>query len=508
MFICGTILKTTKRFLSLSVDYKYFITHFDENPVAIKIMEKTSQLFEVLRSMNKEEFREFGKFVNSPFFNSRSEVSRLYETIRKYHPSINSNDLTAEKLFKKVYPGKKYNDSTMRKLFSLTVNLAVNFFAVSGFRSSEIEYNLKMLDKLREKNLGNLFEKYTKTIEKQFSSTPQTFALYESRFNFTTLKNGYYLHTNENEMINGFQSEIDNFMDYFLSVILLLYIRLSEWAKARNVKFDLRFYDEVLAHIEKFDYSGNALISLYYSMLMLLNTGEEKYFFELQERRKRFEKLISAMDNYNIAVTMMQYCYKKVQQGDTGFRRQQFEVVNVILEENMIPSGNIEPYFFINSVRNASIIGEFSWCGKFIDTYSPRLNKDKLKETLSYSLALTELYRGNYDKALAQIAAINIERSTLKTEFKNMQLVIFYELGYGDELISLIDSYKHFLGRDKDSAEKVKTASMDFIRLVSKTLKYKLDGDAESAALLKQEVKRSGYFNFKEWVLEKLDEIK
>ena len=470
-------------------------------------MEKTSQLFEVLRSMNKEEFREFGKFVNSPFFNSRSEVSRLYETIRKYHPSINSNDLTTEKLFKKVYPGKKYNDATMRKLFSLMLNLAVNFFAVSGSRSGEIDYNLKMLDKLREKNLGGLFEKYSKVIEGQFSNLPQTFSLYEAKFHFTTLKNGYYLHTNEGEMVKGFQNEIDSFMQYFLSVMLLLYIRLSEWSRARNVKFDLKFYDEVLSHIENSDYSADPLISLYHSMLMLLNTGEEKYFFELQERRKRYEKSISAMDNYNIAVTMMQYCYKKVQQGNQVFRRQQFDVVNVILERDMLPPGNIEPYFFINSIRNASILGEFAWCENFIDNYSSRLNKDKQKETLSFSLALTELYRGNYSKALGHIATINIERSTLKAEFKNIQLMIYYELGYSDELLSLIDTYKHFLSRDKDAAEVTKAASNDLIRLVSKTLKFKSENDGESAEILKAEIQNGHYFYFKEWIIAKLDEI-
>lgn len=470
-------------------------------------MEKTPQLFEVLRSMGKEEFREFGKFVNSPFFNSRSEAIRLYEAMKKLHPKMSSKDLVPEKLFKKVYPGKQYNDATMRKLFSLMLNLAVNFFAVSGCRSDEFDYNLKMLDKLREKNLGGLFEKYSNVIEGQFRSTPQTFSLYESKFHFTTLKNGYYLHTNEGEMVKGFQNEIDSFMQYFLSVMLLLYTRLSEWSRARNVKFDLKFYDEVLSHIESSDYSDDPLISLYHSMLMLLNTGDKKYFFELQESRKRFEKSISAMDDYNIAVTMMQYCYKKVHQGDQGFRRQQFDVVNVILERDMIPPGNIEPYFFINSIRNASILGEFAWCDCFIDRYSSRLNKDKQKEALSYSLALTELYRGNYSKALGHTSTINIERSTLKNEFKNIQLVIYYELGYSDELISLIDSYKHFLSRDKDAAQATVAASNDFIRIVSKALKFKSEYDVESAEILKAEIMKGQYFNFKEWIIAKLDEI-
>jgi len=470
-------------------------------------MINTSQLFEALRSMNKKEFREFGKYIHSPYFNNRSEVIRFYEILRKFHPELDSRELSSDKLFRKVYPGKKFNEATMRKLVSLTLKQAVGFLAISGFQSNKTEYNVKMLDKLREKNLNSLFEKQVKTIEDLLLKTEHTFGYYESKFNFTTLKNGYYLHTDETQMVKGFQKEIDDFMEYFLSVILFLYIRLSEWSRARNTSFDLKFYDEVLLHIKQYDYNNVPLINLYYNMLMLLNSEEDKHFYDLQKGRERFEKNLSPIDDYNIAVTMMQYCYKKVQKGDTGFRRQQFEVVNIILEKNMIPSGNIEPYFFINSIRNASIIQEFKWCENFIERYKERLNRDRLNETVSYSNALLEFYKKNYENALKHISAFNTERSTLKSEFRSIQLVIYYELNYTDELLSLIDSYRHFLNRDKDNTQKNKEQSSEFIRIVSKLLKLKIDNDTESAEMLKKEIVNNAYFNFKEWFITKLDDI-
>jgi len=45
---------------------------------------ENSQLTEALQTLSKEEFREFGKFLRSPFFNNRSEVIRLYEFLKLY----------------------------------------------------------------------------------------------------------------------------------------------------------------------------------------------------------------------------------------------------------------------------------------------------------------------------------------------------------------------------------------------------------------------------------------
>ncbi len=466
-----------------------------------------SQLLEALRSLDKNEFREFGKFVNSPFFNNRSEVLRFFGVLKEFYPEFKSKRITEELIFKKVYPLKKFSPVLLRKLSSLLTNLLFDFFAISRFQSGKIEYNVKLIDSLRERKLNKLFEKRVKSLEELINDSPHTFGLYENRFTFTTIKNGYFLHTDENQMIKGFQKEMDDFMEYFLSVILLLYIRLSEWSKARNISFDLKFYDEVLMHLKKYDYNHIPLVSLYYNMLMLLKTEEEKYYYELQNGRIKFEKLITPMDDYNIAVALMQYCYKKVQKGDTEFRRQQFEVVNLILEKNMIPPGNIEPYFFINSIRNAAIIEEFDWCSDFIEKYKSRLNKDRLKETLYFSNALIAFYKSKYEDALKYISSFNTERSTLKTEFRNIQLVIYYELNYTDELLSLIDSYRHFLNRDKDIAEKTKELSLEFIRIVSKLIRYSHDEDVESAVLLKNEVLKYPYFNFKEWFLSKLQII-
>ena len=77
---------------------------------------KNLQLFEALKSLNKNEFREFGKFINSPYLNNRSEITRFYETIKKYYPDFTTEKIDEGKIFEKIYPGKKFSNVLMRKI--------------------------------------------------------------------------------------------------------------------------------------------------------------------------------------------------------------------------------------------------------------------------------------------------------------------------------------------------------------------------------------------------------
>ncbi|MEO8209396.1 MAG: hypothetical protein ABI840_02460, partial [bacterium] len=99
---------------------------------------KNLKFTELLRALDKSEFREFGKFIISPYHNNRSEVVRFFDALKNFYPKFNSIYFTEAEIFKKVYPGKKYSDVMMRKLFSLTTNLLMDFFAVTSFKESTL----------------------------------------------------------------------------------------------------------------------------------------------------------------------------------------------------------------------------------------------------------------------------------------------------------------------------------------------------------------------------------
>ncbi len=468
---------------------------------------KNSQLTEILRSFDKTEFREFEKFVKSPYFNNRSEIIRYLYSIKKFHPKFDSGSLKEENIFKHVYPGKKYNPVLMRKLNSLTMNLIMDFIAVKGFRENKFEYNIKLFDKLRERKLPELFEKKSNKFNEILANSKHDIYYYEYKLKHTSILNGHLLNTNEKSMVSKLQNELDELIEYFLVAALLQYIRLGEWSRIINKKFDQKFLDEVLNYFSSRKKGEITLSYLYYNMLMLMNTEEEKYYNELINSRNKFESRLSKMDDYNISIVSMQYCHKRVMKGDEEFRKEQFEITKQVLDKDLIPAGFIEPYFFTNTVRNASGLNEFEWSESFIERYKNMLNPDISREIIDYSFAMIESGRGNFELSLNHLSKINIERSNMKIEIKNLLIIIYYELKYLEELVSLIDTYKHFLQREKSITEKIRKLNSLFLKFVSDLVKIYHNGKYDDAKILKKEIDKASYFNLKDWLSKKADEL-
>lgn len=468
---------------------------------------KNTQLATALKTLTKSEFRQFGNFIKSPYFNNRSEVMRFYEALKIFYPGFNMTEKDIAFIFQKVYPGKKVNGVLMRKLFSLTTNLLMEFITVNNFRENKFEFGIKMIDMLREKKLSRMFEKKSRQINSLLQNSIHNLSYYESKLKYTSLLNGYLLNTNEKSMVSKMQNELDDLMEYFLTVLFVQYIRLGEWSRNLNVKFDLKFQDEVLKYYSSNKSGEVTLAALYYNMLMLLNTEDEKYYFELMKGRNKFESKLSDLDDYNIAIVSMQYCYKKVIKGSSQYRHHQFEITKNMLKKHLIPSGYIEPYFFTNAIRNATNIQEFKWAENFIIEYKERLNPDIAEEIIDYSHAMTEFGKGNYENSLERLSKINIERSNMKLDIKNLQIVNYYELDYKIELESLIDTYKHFLHRDKSINQHFKNTSLQFLNFVSELIKVNTSGKNTSAYILKKEIANAPFFNFKEWLIKKAEEL-
>ena len=470
---------------------------------------KNLQLFDSLKTLNKNEFREFEKFVNSPYFNNRSEVTRFFAAVKKHYPDFRPESINEEKIFSKVYPGKKFSNVLMRKLVSLTSNLMFEFTAIKGFRDDKLGFGVKLLYTLYDMNLSAMFEKQAKKMKTVFKTTLINADYYDYKFKYTSKVNGYFSEIDAVSTIPKFQNELDDFVEYFIITSLIIYHRLIAYSSLYNVSYDMKFYDEVMGFVKTGGYKDNLLITMYYYMIMLFDSENEEYFFKMKDFWKKNKSALVYIFQNNIYVGLLNFSINRIKAGDFKYRKLLFEITNEVLKEDIIlkGTGRIQSAMFSAIIRNAASLKEFEWIDNFIKKYTQHLASELTNESLIYAYAVIEFEKGNFKRSLKNISSINIEKLILKINAKNLTIMNYYELKYFDELESFIDAYKHFLKREKSVTDYYHTNINLLIKYVIQLIKLSSNKDLNSATLLKKQLENIPYFILKEWILEKTNEL-
>ena len=117
-----------------------------------------SALLEVCRSLSSTETRELKKFIRSPFFNQREDVTRLFDHIQSALKAGKEKALEKEAAFKYVFGNTTYQDAQMRYAMSFLLQLIRQYLTYKESVSDPVQEKTLMVRALRNRRLDELFE--------------------------------------------------------------------------------------------------------------------------------------------------------------------------------------------------------------------------------------------------------------------------------------------------------------------------------------------------------------
>lgn len=126
---------------------------------------------------------------------------------------------------------------------------------------------------------------------------------------------------------------------------------------------------------------------------------------------------------------------------------------------------------------------------------------------LNYSLSLLNFEKKNFEESLNNLARLKYDSFVFKYDVKVLSLMIYYELEYLEEALSVIDSFKHFINKTKSVSGYAKEIHLNFLKYYYEIIKLKsLDNDKEKGkekSKLKEIIGKQKIRN-KYWLLEKI----
>lgn len=473
-------------------------------------MQKT-KLAELLKTFSKSEFKEFEKFILSPYFNNGRDLLPFYNTLKSFYPNFDGPNFTKLKVFKILYPKIKFerkkSENILRVLSSEMFQLGREFLKQEEFKSQTNTSFLIELKSLRKRNLNEFYSKLHSKVMKECDlvNMPESDFFLEfhqihkdscklleinnsrdiqdmiSLFNYFLLESGKFIFGKNGEQKNNNDSINNNFIfNFFKSFDPDKFLALISKSNLSEKDKDLiKYFTNYIA----------------YSMDQINAERLENFENSFYKVRKflgkdiKFNSYASINSYYTVNIDMQKLnaMFRNLMKDD-------------LFDEN--PDNRMHYLAFRGIFRNFMEVGEKGEALNFLENYRRYLNPEISQQMYDLCIAELEVVNENYKKALDHISGIEISTFFLKYDLRNLLLKIYFYLNHYEEARYLIQSYRKFLTGNAKVPDEVEKRLLIFLNYYEKLFSLKLAGDKKEIKIFQKEFEdvQQNSMWFKKWV--------
>jgi len=482
-----------------------------------------SALIMVISTFNKSEIRDFTRFVNSPFFNGRKETALFWGVVKKFYPDFSGKNFTAEFIFQKVYPERLFDIAEIRRLSSYTLKLAEKYLSYRGLKNDPFYFDLSLSIQYAELGLLSRSQKQLEATDSKYSAKKGDYEFYFwKRYLIERHKNSLYSYKGNDHLASeSIITRTDMFSYHTAAVMCKSMISLFINEKNFNTDytnsdfyhmvriFDLDKYINSLA--EKNSEYYPELAAEYYQAMALVEPGNENYYRKFKEVLDGNMNMFTHLEKINFYSIFEAVCTLKIENGEEGFAGDLFDAYRRMLAEGLYSyhaGGEFILRIFRNIVHMAVLLKQYDWLETFIGVYTQKLPVDSQRNMQNLADALLFFEKAQFGESLDKLNRIDYQLFHYKIDIKNLQLKLYYELEYYEELISAVDSYRHFILNNKYISQRYRMLCSGFVNFLIKLNKLRTDEySSENCRFIKNEIEASKGYLFKQWLLEKADAL-
>lgn len=483
-----------------------------------------SRVIEILKTFSSAELKSFRLYVNSPVHNTNKNVRKILEIIKRHHPLFDSQVLVKENLFRKLYPQKTYNDIVMRVLISDMLRLCEEFLSYREYKKDYISEKKYLLQELMQRKLNTLLNSHIREAECYLERNGNINLLYFLNKSYIEqAKVDSFITADRQEKSTQSVVRQGEFLtDFFIVNGLNLIHEQIEHKEVLNKKEKLSVLEIFFAcfDIEGFigklrenQYDYLHIIEIYYLIYRFNNDFQDDItYFKLKKLIKENLYRFDNKEKYNLMLALESCAISRIGQENKDPQKELREVYEMMLKKKIFLSSGrkiMQVNLFRNIFLNALIVKKYKEAEKFTGEYSKYLLPDQRTDMMNYAAALLSYERRNFIDALTHIAKVNYSFFVFKYDAKVLMLKIYYELKDFEPALTMIDSFSHFLTKNRIVTDAYKKQFMGFLKYLRYLIKLNLrEGRTGECIRLEQAAKKEGYVINKKWILDKIDELK
>lgn len=466
-----------------------------------------SQLISILRTFNKKEWRDLGKWLQSPAHNQREDVILLHDYLSS-NDRINSPDkLKKEGVYPHIFPKEVYNDAKIRQTIHFFTKALDEFLIFSEIQQDEIYSKTILTRVFRKRKIHKAFERTISSVRRlQEKSTFQ---------NSHYLKNEYLINQEQYQytVVNKSRTKPMNLQEVSDSLDITYFadkLRQSCHMLAHQtvykMDYDVSIIDDILNHVENKGFIDIPAIAIYYyGYKAITNKENESYFYSLKEQIYNHGSFFSDFELQEIYLMAINYCINKSNSGNKIFTEELFELFDKGFKSNILIGNNtISAYTFKNAIGTGLKLRKYEWLEALIENYQQYLDEQH-KSVIHYTKARLHFEKGEYDQAMELFIQFEYNDILLNLSAKTMLLKMYFEQDEFDALESLLESMRNYLVRKKVMGYH-KSIYKNIISFTKKLLKVNPYNEAQIKKL-KDEIEATSPLAEKDWLLRQIEKL-
>ncbi len=470
----------------------------------------------LLHTLTGKEKAGFRDFLNSPYFNSNKKVLRLYDILVKAGAGA-TGKYTLENLYRRVFKTEKYSRENIKTIIYLLTRLAEQFLVTTELRKDGPEYDKRLLKIYNRRGLDKHFLRHLRKCGSQVmdeGSVELDKISRKAEFEKTLLQ--FYLPRNDEKNIFAHERNLSD--DLIAAFLVDMFKQYNVFWRAgylenfletefTSAMLDAIDFDRLFAIFSEKNYRYYKLLLPHYAIYKLLKDGSGSIDIVSLRQNIAGNEFISGSEKFVLSTILVNAVYFRSLKSGGIYSREVFEALKLMIEFYEFSEEQYLRYTtYSNVLRVALQHGEYEWTEEFIKKYHVLLEPSIKDNMLIYSNAYLAFSRGDFEKCLEYESKINFQTFQQRYYLRDLRLSSLYELGKYETALNLIDSYKHFIKKDRNYTAKMKQGYLLFLTYINDLIRLKLGLSRKNAAEVKEKLANSLPMR-KDWLIKKFDEI-
>lgn len=355
------------------------------------------KVFQMVRVLKTEELGEVKKYLESTFFNTNKRCVQLYEQLCKFHPNMEGDKLTKERLYVKVFGKASYDDGKMRKLMTQLSQLIERYLVIKQLDRTE-----DVTAKLLIKSLGdrNDYELFKTAAEGRINFLEKQPLRGKDYYRETHLLNEMlYYHPETEKLTKGndyLRRAVQSFEQYFTLLSLQNAADIMVRNRLVGTEIPIQYLEAINTVAIEAGFTDEVTIKFSYQLLQLY-LGLEAVDLEALKSLAflAFGKMSKYEQSFAIN-SLRNYVAPKLNAGSIEHARFAFDLFRFEIDNNLLIFGEnyLNSATYMNIVTIGLLVEELDWVRVFMDAFETFLPPDEKEITNNVCNGLWHHHKG------------------------------------------------------------------------------------------------------------------